>query len=68
MLLRIRTKVATWRVENVSPTTTIAKIRDRINREHHISPTAQVSRGKEEEEEEEEEEGGVRGRRVCCYW
>ena len=38
MLLRIRTKVATWRVEDVSAGMTIGDLKARILREHHVKP------------------------------
>lgn len=36
MLLRVRTKVATWRVEDVAASMSIADLKAKVLREHHI--------------------------------
>jgi hypothetical protein len=38
MLIRVRTKVATWRVDHLEPTTSIAELRLRVQNEHHVRP------------------------------
>jgi hypothetical protein len=38
MLIRVRTKVATWRVEDVDGRTSIAELRARVIKEHNVRP------------------------------
>jgi nuclear protein localization protein 4 homolog len=38
MLLRVRSKVGTWRVEGLSPQTTVGELKARVLAEHHVTP------------------------------
>ena len=40
MLLRIRTKVALWRIDGVEPSMTVAALKAKVQREHNVKPTA----------------------------
>jgi len=38
MLLRVRCKVGTWRVEGLTPQTTVGELKARVLAEHHVTP------------------------------
>lgn len=38
LLLRVRSKVGTWRVEGLNPQTTVGELKARVLSEHHVAP------------------------------
>lgn len=38
LLLRVRSKVGTWRMEGLSPQTTVGELKARVLAEHHVTP------------------------------